>query len=430
MCTKTLLIVDYDTQKTLSLVETLTDSYDILFVAFSRLPELPVSARKILATIVLCTKPDDAVLHQLKTLREARPELPIVLLSPKPPTAEVTAALQAGATDYFDLADNYAALTAWLFKESMRRQSARLSFLDFLPDWFTRFQPKWQVNPSVPVGNTVLPLPPMPFVEPQPTEDTPQYLTDFLDVQFFGEFVLRLNGRILKPKKNVALLAYLLFNHDKPIHRDQLIDRFWGDSRPDSGRNCLNAAFHSIRKMLNELTDGRRVIIYERDFYAVDTAAWHVETDADRFCKHWKKARLLRQTQGAEATTKELQTLRTIYNGAFLDNINLEWFVGKRDEFSEKHLQALNGLAEFFWQQDNYVDCIELCNEILTIDLCVEVTHLRLMHCFAKLNMTERAVRQYQKCADALRRINAKPSAEIQKLYAEIGQPKGSAVGG
>ena len=426
MKANTLVVIDYDTQKTPSVIETLSGTYDILFVAFSRLPELPVAARGIISTIVLCLKPDAAVLHQLTRLRNARPELPIVLMSPQPPPADVARAMQAGATHYLDLAADDNPLSKWLYDEAIRRRAAAFSFWDFFPQWFHRFKPKIPVNALNSVENNVIPLPNIPFVEPLPSEGTPQYRDDFLDVKFFGEFILALNGRVLKPKKNAALLAYLLFNHDKPLHRDQLIAKFWGDSTHESARNCLNAAIFSIRKMLAELTDGRRIIIYERDFYAIDTAAWYIETDADRFARHWEKARLLHRTQGLTAATSELQTLRTIYSGAFLGNTHLDWCVGKRDEFSEKHLQALNWLAEAFWQQKNYMDCIELCNDILAIDDCVEITHQRLMHCYAALKMTEKAVRQFQKCVEALKRMRAQPSAETQKLYADILLPLGA----
>ena len=115
MKANTLVVIDYDTQKTPSVIETLSGTYDILFVAFSRLPELPVAARGIISTIVLCLKPDAAVLHQLTRLRNARPELPIVLMSPQPPPADVARAMQAGATHYLDLADDDNPLSKWLY---------------------------------------------------------------------------------------------------------------------------------------------------------------------------------------------------------------------------------------------------------------------------------------------------------------------------
>ena len=48
------------------------------------------------------------------------------------------------------------------------------------------------------------------------------------------------------------------------------------------------------------------------------------------------------------------------------------------------------------------------------------------MHCYAALKMTEKAVRQFQKCVEALKRMRAQPSAETQKLYADIVLPFGA----
>ena len=426
MIAKTLVVVDYDTQKTPSIIEQLTNNYDVLFVAFNRLPDLPVPTRQILSAIFLCTKPDTLLLHQIAMLQNVRPDLPIVVMSPQPTPDDVANALHSGARHYLNLAADGDLLAQWLYREAEKRQSTKLTFWDYLPAWLSQFQPKTAKNSLILVQNSLIPLPSLLFEEPTTTEAPPQYSEDFLDIQLFGEFILKHKGRILKPKKNAALLAYLLYNHEKPMHRDHLIAKFWGDSTHESARNCLNAAIFSIRKTLNELTDGRRILVYESDFYAIDTATWHVETDADRFNRHWEKARLLLRTQGLMATTNELQTLRTIYNGSFLDSVSLDWFVGKRDEFGEKHLQALNWLAEALWQQHNYVDCIELCNEILAIDDCVEVTHQRLIQCYNSLKMTEKAVRQFQKCSESLRRIHAQPSAETTKLCTEILLPSSS----
>ena len=412
---KTIVVVDYNTQEVPRVLDSLTEFYDVLLIAFNRLPDISTPVRNVLALIVLCTKPDEEVLGNVMTLRACYPDLKIVVLSPQPTTDMVTQAVAIGADKYLDLAAENLRLTQCL--QSYKKTKTIPSV------WWSSL-----INWLMPKRLSTLPLErhkmfnPEPIITSiaqylEPKEAPPQY-KNHIQVKFFGDFEVKINGHLFVPKTNGLLLAYLLFNHNRPIHKEILMSKFWGDNVNDA-KNCLNAAIFSLRKSLAKQT-AEKTIVFQNDYYAINTDDWHIETDADLFTHHWEKARALFRTQGATEAMETFQNLKTLYKDEFLPNFSHEWAIGRRDEFREKYLQALNLLCEHFWKTKELNQCIDYCLDILQIDDCVEPTHRRLMECYKILKMKDKTVRQYKKCVEALKKLNISPEHETESLYLSI----------
>ncbi len=415
---KTVIIVDYNTHKLTELLDTLTETYPVSVVSPQHLSALPLPVSKILTVVMLCMTPDATVLQAIQNLKMYHANLTFAVLSPKPSMQMITETLTAGATDYFDLADDeYIRFFQWLHQLNNQKQTPSVwkRLLAFL-------YPRAAITQSI-VSNRLLPIEPIvssfagTFKDKEGGHET---LTDLIEVQFFGEFMVKINGKLVASKSNGLLLAYLLFNHKQPIHKEKLMAKFWGENVNDA-KNCLNVAICSLRKSLKELVSEKiPVILFQNDYYALNTAYWRIETDIDQFSQRWEKSRTLLRTQGLPATVEELQSLKVLYQDEFLPHFNHEWAVGKRDEYREKYLQALNLLCEHYWKTQQLNDCVAFCQDILVVDDCVEATHIRLMECFIQLKMKDRAVRQYKKCVESLQKLNMTPERETDILYQSI----------
>ena len=415
---KTVVIIDYNTHKLTDLLDVLTETYPVSVISPHRLPDLPVPVSKVLSVVLLCLTPDKTVLKAVQSLKMCYGELTLAVLSPKPSMGMITETLTTGATDYFDLAeDEPIRFFQWL--NQVNCQKSTPSVWDWIPAWL---RPQ-KINNQVFVSNNVLPLVPLvtAIAEPFMHQTTPQEtITDLIEVQFFGEFSVKINGSLVASKSNGLLLAYLLFNHKQPIHKEKLMAKFWGENVNDA-KNCLNVAIFSLRKALREsVTEKTPIIIFQNDYYSLNTAFWRIETDTDTFTQRWEKSRMLLRTQGLPATVEELRSLKTLYQNEFLPHLNHEWTVSRRDEYREKYLQALNLLCEHYWKTQQFNDCIAFCQDILLVDECVEATHFRLMACFIELKMKDRAARQYQKCVATLQKLNMMPEKDMEKLYQSI----------
>ena len=416
---KTIVLVDYNTQEVPRVLESLTDLYDVLLVSSSRLPDIPAPERNVLAIVILCIKPDEEVLLGVMTLRTCYPDLKIVVLSPQPNPDMVAQTVSVGANNYLDLAATNLRLANCL-EHYNKKQSHTSIWSRFLPAWLF---PKR-------LGTTPINAQNLPIVEPLITsisekmeqvvklKNPPPQYENTIKVQFLGDFEVKINGKPLRLRTNAILLAYLLYNHNRPIHKEVLMSKFWGDNVNDA-KNCLNVAIFSLRKSLSKHTS-EKSIIFENDYYSIDTNVWHIETDTDLFSSLWEKGRTLYRTQGLTMAVDTLESIRMMYKDEFLPSYNHEWAIGCRDEFREKHLQALNLLSEHFWRAKEINNCIDYCLDILQVDDCVEPTHRRLMECYSHLNMRDKAIRQYKKCVDALKKLNISPERETENLYLSI----------
>ena len=68
----------------LRVLDLLVDMHDILVVSYNRLPDMPIPTNRVLALVILCTKPGEEVLQSLQTLRFCYSDLKIIVISPQP----------------------------------------------------------------------------------------------------------------------------------------------------------------------------------------------------------------------------------------------------------------------------------------------------------------------------------------------------------
>src|SRR2546423_8209045 len=72
-------------------------------------------------------------------------------------------------------------------------------------------------------------------------------------IQLFGGLRIRQSERVItrfRTQKTGALLAYLAYHRQQSQARDVLIEIFWPDTSPESGRHNLSHALSSLRHQL------------------------------------------------------------------------------------------------------------------------------------------------------------------------------------
>ncbi len=245
-----------------------------------------------------------------------------------------------------------------------------------------------------------------------------------IQVQFFGDLDIKIKGVSVPEiagKKNVAVLAYLLFHHCKSIHKDILMDLFWSDVTPASARNSLNVAMCSIRKTLNQAYSAQEIILYNSDNYCINTEL-EVLTDVDKFIYFWKKGRAIEASQGLADALGAYDRAVALYKDEFLSSVRLDdWCETERDNLREIYLFILNRLSTYAFEQKDYNACINLCQKMLAKDECLEDIHRQLMASYQALGLTDLAQKQYFKCEKALEReLSMRPSETTRALFQKI----------
>jgi len=222
-------------------------------------------------------------------------------------------------------------------------------------------------------------------------------------------------------RKAKAIFCYLLFHHQKKTARDVLCETFWPHATPESARNCLNVALHSIRQVVKECAPDSEFIRFEKDCYFLNPDVY-IWTDAEHFQQHWRTGKALELSAGITQAVPEYEQALALYKGDFLEENQFEtWLNWERENFREIYMVMLDRLSRYYMQMQHFEAARQFCEKILHLDSCREDIHRRLMECFHGMGQRDRAVRQFRRCRELLREeLEVGPSKATLDLYEAI----------
>ena len=235
-----------------------------------------------------------------------------------------------------------------------------------------------------------------------------------LDLTLLGGFGARVDARALvfPSRKARALLAYLAVPPGRAHSRDKLAALLWGDTAEPQARNSLRQCLFGIRRTL--VAHRVRALVVDGESVALDHATVRVDVAAfDRLVSEGSRASLSRA--------------RALYHGPFLDGLTLrepgfeDWLMSERRTLSDRAVEALGRLIDRHVEAGAVDRAIQTGLDLVALDPLSEPAHRTVMRLHATLGRRGAALRQYQACADVLRReLGIEPDAATQGLYRKI----------
>lgn len=468
------LVVDED-RATVALVEhALMPAYRVLSIPEGkRTLELAQTEDLAFAMVGRCL-PDIDGLTIVKALTAMRPALPVVFLADAPTKDLILMAFRSGAKDVLEKPLTTEALLESLTrivdaispgadapgeKPTLENQPVFPHVTDhvFMAPWLEQLEAltryllvnaqkhagdveEWNRLAQVPImpepeaaisidarGERVLPENLSAIVLPASStceEHAPTAAMITLSVYCLGKFLVIVNGQEIEQwrnRKGRALFTYLAVNHKKRIYRDVLMETFWPGSDPDSARNSLNVALHSIRRALQTAHPNYEYIMFKSEcyFFNPDLELW---VDSEDFLYHWKIAQSIEREQGLEAALSAYERTAAAYKGDFLEEDRYEnWPSAERENFKEIYLFTLDKLSKYYSLDGKPATALSLCETMLTHDNCREDIHRRVMRCYYRLGQRDKALKQFQKCVDILKsELEVEPTRMTVELYHQI----------
>jgi DNA-binding SARP family transcriptional activator len=246
-------------------------------------------------------------------------------------------------------------------------------------------------------------------------------------VHMLGGFSMTIGDLTVKlpASRGLSLLKYLLLHHKQNIPREVLMDIFWPDAEPETARNNLNVAMHSLRKALRTVIF-LPVIVFEDGAYGLEPNL-QVWLDVEEFEKCAKAGQRLEARDQLTAAVAEYEAAISLYQGDFLEqNPYEEWTIVDRERLRVAYLDTLDHLSQIYFGQERYASCITVCQLILTRDRCREDAYCLLMRCYSRQGQYHLALRQYQMCVEALEaELEVEPSPETRQIYERVRQREG-----
>ena len=232
-----------------------------------------------------------------------------------------------------------------------------------------------------------------------------------LELKLLGGFEAHLQGGtalVLPTRKTQALLAYLALPLGQSHPREKLATLLWGDMQNAQARGNLRNALSRIKKSLPRAA--RAGLLLDGTSVSLDPSA--VDVDVARF------ERLV-----ADGSADALGQVTTLYRGDLLAGLVLaerpfeEWLTAERERLHELAIQGLGRLLTYQQQAKAHEPAVQTGLRLLALDPLQEPVHRAVMRLYARLGRREAALRQYQLCADALKReLNAPPEVETTQL--------------
>ena len=212
---------------------------------------------------------------------------------------------------------------------------------------------------------------------------------------YFGEELLA--DAAWANRKHLLLLLYLAAFPGRHSE-DVIIDRLWPDKDATSGRNNINTALSSIRKVLKN--HGAEASLLQRDKLGIwletGPALWH---DLEEYRQCLQKAR-----QSADDAERQelLRNVCRISRGPFLGGQYFDWAEPVRQMQEQSLVEALLQLSELCLRQEQYLEALEHSHRLLEVDPCCQNACLTAMRSYLALGRAEEAVRMFERIKRSL----------------------------
>ncbi len=240
-------------------------------------------------------------------------------------------------------------------------------------------------------------------------------------IHLLGRFRVVVDGRAVQDRdwprrKARQLLQLLALAPNHRLHRDQVMEFLWPDSKLRSATNNLDKTVHMLRRVLEPaLTSGSGSRFLSRRDEQLALEAESLWIDAEALEQQARRA-----LGGGDAELHE--SALDLYTGDLLgEELYEEWAAGKREQLRLLFHDLLSSLARIHEREGRTRHGIDCLNRLLDEEPSNEAAQRRLMRLYARIGHRQQALQQFQRCREALRRdLDAEPEERTVRLYREI----------
>ena len=245
-----------------------------------------------------------------------------------------------------------------------------------------------------------------------------------LHIQLLGRFSIKARDRSVagfEARKPQETLSYLLVHRERPQLREHLTDLLWCECEGNQARKGLRQALWHIQAAVErELPDAPPLLLADGEWLQVnpDAELW------DDVRAFERAARSVEGVSGEHLTPEQFTAVEAavaLYGGDLLEGWYADWCLFERERLQNSYLALLDKLMGHCEATRQHESGLRYGAAILRYDLARERTHRRMMRLHYHEGDRTAALRQYERCVEALRReLDAPPAAQTLALYEQI----------
>lgn len=247
-----------------------------------------------------------------------------------------------------------------------------------------------------------------------------------LHVVTLGGFQLWIDGQEIQAgawgrDKALQLFQFLVAGHPQSFHKEQIIDRLWPLSDPDTGARDFKVALNAVTRALEPdrapRTESRFIRRMGPGYGLTGDQVW---VDAPAFEAAVSKGNQALDTDPQAAARLYEQAL-ALYRGDFLPERRYDdWTSARRERLQTLMLGTVVKLADLQVTRAP-LESIRLAERALEVDRAWEDAYRTLMRAYLQTGNRPLALRTYKRCVAVLQEdFQIPPLPETQALHEQI----------
>lgn len=242
-----------------------------------------------------------------------------------------------------------------------------------------------------------------------------------LEVYGFGRGHALVNGQPITNWEGALPRNLFFFFMDHPlVTRDEIFEAFWPDLSVKEATNVFHVTKRKITERISMKISGDgdyELTHYNSGFYM----------PSDKVVRHYDVGDFQEAVDKALVANSEKEEIALlsraidIYKAPFLQTIEMNWVVERRDTLRQLYAQALIGMARIYNRHGDDQRAIGFFTRALKEVPEREDIHRQLMNLYLKMAMPDDALMQYRKLEQILSdMLRISPSRETREVYEQI----------
>lgn len=244
-------------------------------------------------------------------------------------------------------------------------------------------------------------------------------------ISLFGRFLVKKDDLILaglEGAKVQELFCYLLLYRNRPHHREHLANVLWPEYAPAPSKKYLRKTLWQLQSCLTTPDENPNspLIVADDDWLQFDLHA-ACQIDVAVFERAFANVGDVPGAQLNTAQAEIVDEMIGLYRGDLLEGWYQDWCLFERERFLHMYLKLCDKLMRYCTVNAAYEAGIAYGANILRYDRARERTHRQLMRLHYFSGNRTGALRQYERCRQALQEeLGVEPAQLTQDLYQQI----------
>ena len=242
-----------------------------------------------------------------------------------------------------------------------------------------------------------------------------QKASDILKVYGLGRFIVKY-GDMEKniddwtSNKALRMFKYFLLNRNKDIYNEELVEVFWPEIDPETGKKRLYNTIYLLRKNIGI----KDIVINKTTSYKFN--------DKYTCWVDWEQFNNIYENLNNSITIEELKTAVELYHGELMPGLRYEYWVEElRTNLQEKYLDIILKLSEKLYEKGEYIEALIYLKKGINEEPYREEYYNLAMKILTKTGRIYEAIAVYEKYKNMIsNELGIEPSPEIIATYKKI----------